>query len=161
MSFLSSPKILYVGRIIQLILGVLFLVLICYDGTHRSWWTGINGALAVGVIASIFTFAVSVHTIFTHHRSNPFSGGSAMYTIARLLAEIVVFLLWIAAAGVMIRDVKHPGGCENFGPDTNHKDGPNYCWRVPFPKTESNPRRYDSRPLKTWDTAIAAALVEA
>ncbi|KAL9587203.1 MAG: hypothetical protein Q9203_003590 [Teloschistes exilis] len=160
MSFLSSPKILYVGRIVQLVLGVLFLVLICYDGTHRSWWTGINGALAVGVIASIFTFAVSVHTIFTHHRSNPFSGGSAIYTIARLLAETVVFLLWVAAAGVMIRDVKHPSGCEIFGPSREDMKGPTYCWRDPV-KSEKNPRRYDSRPLKTWDTAIAAALVEA
>ncbi|KAI4102688.1 MAG: hypothetical protein L6R37_004219 [Teloschistes peruensis] len=160
MSFLSSPKILYVGRIIQLVLGVLFLVLICYDGTHRSWWTGINGALAVGVIASIFTFAVSIHTIFTHHRSNPFSGGSAIYTIARLLAEIVVFLLWIAAVGVMIRDVKHPSGCEIFAPSEKDMKGPAYCWKDPV-KSEINPRRYDSRPLKTWDTAIAAALVEA
>ncbi|KAI4251214.1 MAG: hypothetical protein LQ352_004986, partial [Teloschistes flavicans] len=160
MSFLSSPKILYVGRIIQLILGVLFLVLICYDGTHRSWWTGINGALAVGVIASIFTFAVTVHTIFTHHRSNPFSGGSAMYTIARILAEVVVFLLWIAAVGVMIRDLKHPSGCQNFLPSDDDPKGPKYCWRHPD-KSERNPRRYDSRPLKTWDTAIAASILEA
>ena len=64
MSFLSNPKLLYFIRIGQLLLGLVFLVLICYDGTHRAWWSSINGPLAVGVISSIFTFAITVHSMY-------------------------------------------------------------------------------------------------
>lgn len=64
MSFLGNPKLLYFIRIGQLLLGVLFLVLICYDGTHRAWWSSINGPLAVGVISSVFTFAITVHSMY-------------------------------------------------------------------------------------------------
>ena len=64
MSFLSNPKVMYATRIAQLILGILFLVLICYDGTHRAWWRNINGPLAVGVISAIFTFAITIYSMY-------------------------------------------------------------------------------------------------
>ncbi|KAL8703245.1 MAG: hypothetical protein Q9201_003578 [Fulgogasparrea decipioides] len=154
MSFLSNPRLLYFGRLAQLALGIIFLVLICYDGTHRSWWTTVNGALAVGVIASIFTFAVTIHTIFTHHRSNPFSGGSTTYTIARLAAEVLVFLLWVASAALMLRP---RGGCENKGTAKEDPKGPQYCWN----HEGKDPKRFNSQPIVTWDVAIALSLVEA
>ncbi|KAL8691944.1 MAG: hypothetical protein Q9218_002926 [Villophora microphyllina] len=83
-----------------------------------------------------------------------------MYTIARLLAETLVFLLWIAAVGLMIRDLKHPKGCDIFGPSEEDPKGPTYCWKDPV-KKEQNPRRYDARPIKSWDTAITAGVIEA
>ena len=48
MPSLSHPKALYFVRIAQLAFSLAFLVLICWSGVHRAWWTNINGALAVG-----------------------------------------------------------------------------------------------------------------
>lgn len=48
MGFLSNPKLPYGVRIAELVFGLGFLILICYAGVHRGWWTNINGALAVG-----------------------------------------------------------------------------------------------------------------
>ena len=67
MSFLGNPKLLYFTRLAQLILAILFLVLICYSGANRGWWSNIDGPLALGVIASIFTFAVTIHTMYFPH----------------------------------------------------------------------------------------------
>ncbi|KAI4280681.1 MAG: hypothetical protein L6R38_004257 [Xanthoria sp. 2 TBL-2021] len=156
MSFLGNPKLLYFIRIGQLLLGVLFLVLICYDGTHRAWWSSINGPLAVGVISSILTFAITVHSIFTHHRSNPFSGGSTTYTIARLAAEILVFLLWVASAALMLRKRE---GCDYKKPaDQGAYKGKQICYREGDDKYA---RLYDDQPIVTWTVAIAVSLVEA
>ncbi|KAI4237581.1 MAG: hypothetical protein L6R40_005872 [Gallowayella cf. fulva] len=162
MSFLSSPKLLYFIRLAQLLFGILFLVLICYDGTHRSWWNSINGPLAVGVISSIFTFAIAAHSIFTHHRSNPFSGGSTTYTIARLAAEVLVFLLWVASAALMLRP---RGGCEwkDAVPDRpgNTAVGQQACWKTQGDREGKFIALYDWQPIKTWTVAIVASLIEA
>lgn len=48
MGILQNPKLLYFIRILQFVLSIIFLILICYSGTHRQWWTNINGALALG-----------------------------------------------------------------------------------------------------------------
>ncbi|KAL8909005.1 MAG: hypothetical protein Q9207_000456 [Kuettlingeria erythrocarpa] len=158
MSLLSSPKVLYFTRIAQLLLGIIFLVLICYDGTHRAWWTSINGPLAVGVIASIFTFAVTVYSIFTHHRSNPFSGGTATITIARIAAEVLVFLVWVASAALMLRPRE---GCgQKRAPDQGSDKGIQYC--RPLGSTDENAwKRYNDQPIVTWNVAIAVSLIEA
>lgn len=178
MSFLGNPKVLYGTRIAQLLLGIAFLVLVCYSGTHRAWWTSVNGPLAVGVIASIFTFAVTIYSMyvsarpdcpcrslraflrhggvdrlaprFSHHRSNPFSGGTATITIARLAVEVVVFLLWVATAALMLRP---RGGCENKHKPTETV----FCWNDAW----ADPKRYDNQPIRTWDTAIGISLIEA
>ncbi|KAI4118372.1 MAG: hypothetical protein LQ338_007413 [Usnochroma carphineum] len=157
MSFLSNPKVLYSTRLAQLVLGILFLVLICYDGTHRSWWTSINGALAVGVIASIFTLATTVYSIFAHHRSNPFSGGTTTITLARIAAEVLVFLLWVASAALMLRP---RGGCSlkhTATEGTKEELKTVYCWD----QSREHGKRYDDQPIKTWDAAIVVALIEA
>ncbi|KAL8639663.1 MAG: hypothetical protein Q9226_008846 [Calogaya cf. arnoldii] len=156
MSILSNPKLLYFIRIGQLLLGIAFLILICYDGTHRAWWNNINGPLAVGVISSIFTFAITAHSIFTYHRSNPFSGGSATYTITRLAAEILVFLLWVASAALMLRPRE---GCEIKGPvpDGEYK-GQQVCGRMGDTKYA---RLFNDQPIVTWYIAIAVSLIEA
>ncbi|KAL8840800.1 MAG: hypothetical protein Q9176_003647 [Flavoplaca citrina] len=163
MSFLSNPKLLYFIRIGQLIFGILFLVLICYDGTHRAWWSSIDGPLAVGVISSIFTFAITIHSMyvkaqdsFTHHRSNPFSGGSATYTIARLAAEVLVFLLWVASAALMLRPRE---GCDfkEAAPEGSYK-GQDICFRT---GDDDFAILFDDQPITTWYIAIAASLVEA
>ncbi|KAL8772808.1 MAG: hypothetical protein Q9209_002153 [Squamulea sp. 1 TL-2023] len=164
MSFLSSPKLLYFIRIGQLLFGILFLVLICYDGTHRSWWNNINGPLAVGVISSIFTFAITAHSIFTHHRSNPFSGGSATYTIARLAAEVLVFLLWVASAALMLRP---RGGCQWKEPVPEDSEDKRYagkqaCWKFRGANEKGEYiALYDSQPIATWTVAIVVSLIEA
>ncbi|KAL8935628.1 MAG: hypothetical protein Q9216_005334, partial [Gyalolechia sp. 2 TL-2023] len=154
MSILGNPKILYFTRIAQLVLGIVFLVLICYDGTHRAWWRNINGPLAVGVITSIATFVVTAYSIFTHHRSNPFSGGTATITIARIAAEVLVCLLWIASAALMLRP---RGGCEQKHPPTDVDTETQYCWNDDW----KDGKRYDDQPIATWNTGIAIALVEA
>ncbi|KAL8711466.1 MAG: hypothetical protein Q9220_004124 [cf. Caloplaca sp. 1 TL-2023] len=158
MAIFGNPKVLYASRVVQLLFGILFLVLICYDGTHRAWWNSINGPLAVGVISSIFTFAITVLSIYSHHRSNPFSGGSTIYSIARLANEVVVLLLWVASAALMLRP---RGECYSKGPlqegrwkgvtacANNDREGNVWKWR------------YDWQPIKTWDTAIAVSLIEA
>ncbi|KAI4085772.1 MAG: hypothetical protein LQ344_008145, partial [Seirophora lacunosa] len=157
MSFLGNPKLHYGTRIAQLLLGIAFLVLVCYSGTHRAWWTSVNAPLAVGVIASIFTFAVTIYSIFSHHRSNPFLGGTATITIARLAVEIVVFLLWVASAALMLRP---RGGCENkHKPTEGTPEALNtvFCWNDAW----ADPKRYDNQPIRTWDTAIGISLIEA
>ncbi|KAI4226064.1 MAG: hypothetical protein LQ349_006947 [Xanthoria aureola] len=156
MSFLSNPKLLYFVRIGQLVFGLIFLVLICYDGTHRAWWSSINGPLAVGVISSIFTFAITVHSIFTHHRSNPFSGGSTIYTIARLAAEVLVFLLWVASAALMLRP---RAGCDaKRSPPDGPLKGKQFCLRR---GDDDYAVPYDDQPIVTWTVAIVVSLIEA
>ncbi|KAL8921345.1 MAG: hypothetical protein Q9172_004073 [Xanthocarpia lactea] len=162
MSFFSNPKLLYFIRIGQLLFSVAFLVLICYAGTHRSWWNSINGALAVGVISSIVTFAITIHSIFTHHRSNPFSGGSTKYTIARLAAEVLVFLLWVASAALMLRP---RGGCQwkDAVPTGrgNIFEGQQACWKYQEGREGEFIHLYDDQPIVTWTVAIVLSLIEA
>ncbi|KAL8722847.1 MAG: hypothetical protein Q9225_000734 [Loekoesia sp. 1 TL-2023] len=93
--------------------------------------------------------------VFTHHRSNPFSGGTTTVTIARITAEVIVFLLWVASAALMLRP---RGGCENKHRPTEGADlKSQYCWNDAW----KDGKKYDDQPIKTWDTAIAASLIEA
>ncbi|KAL8943721.1 MAG: hypothetical protein Q9211_000892 [Gyalolechia sp. 1 TL-2023] len=155
MSILGNPKVLYFTRIAQLVLAIIFLVLLCYGGTHRAWWRNINGPLAVGVITSIFTFAITAYSIFSHYRSNPFSGGTATITIARVTAEVAVFLLWVASAALMIRP---RGGCEQKHPPISGGDTKaQYCWNDDW----KDGKKYDDQPIATWNTGIAISLLEA
>ncbi|MCJ1343853.1 hypothetical protein MMC31_002050 [Peltigera leucophlebia] len=142
MGFLSNPKLPYGVRIAELVFGLVFLILICYAGVHRGWWTNINGALAVGVITSVITFGVTGYGIFLHHRQNPFAGGSKLATLARVFAEIITALLWVATATLMLR---HKGGCENRSIDGI------YC--------RAN-KKWVDRPLVTWTVAIAFSFVQ-
>ena len=160
MSFLSNPRTLYFTRIAQFLFGVGFLILICYAGVHRGWWTSINGPLAVGVIASIFTFALTLHNLITHHmKSNPFSGGSATRTIVRLAAEALVFLLWIATAVLMLRP---KGGCPEADQTTGYPvhdpkdaDGQNVCLT-----SEHTGKLWTDQPRTEWNIAVAFDFVE-
>ncbi|MCJ1357371.1 MAG: hypothetical protein MMC33_007367 [Icmadophila ericetorum] len=104
MSILQNPKLLFLGRIAQLCIAIAFFVLMCWSGAHRGWWNQLNGALAVGAIASIFTFAITAHGIYIRYRSNPFSSHGKVYSIARICLEAFMILLWIGAVGT------------NFGP---------------------------------------------
>lgn len=149
MSILSNPRTLYFTRIVQLLFGIGFLVLVSDAGVHRGWWDNINGALAVGVIATIFTFALTIHALVTHHlKSNPFSGGSRTRTILRLVAEAIVFLLWVATATLMLRP---KGGCIEI------KDkGLDVCQG----KGKDNFHPYSDQPLARWDIGVAFDFVE-
>ncbi|KAL8947553.1 MAG: hypothetical protein Q9222_006176 [Ikaeria aurantiellina] len=94
---------------------------------------------------------------FSPLRSQPIRC-SATYSIARLAAEVVVFLLWVASAALMLRP---RGECYSKGPiqdgplkgviacANNDREGNEWKWR------------YDSQPIKTWDVAIAVSLIEA
>ena len=161
MSILSNPRTLHITRITQFLFGVAFLILICYSGVHRGWWTSINGPLAVGVIASIFTFVLTLHNLITNHmKSNPFSGGSATRTVIRLGAEALVFLLWIATAVLMLRP---KGGC----PEADHRsseypvhipkndDGLNVCETGP-----TSGHLWSDQPRTEWNIAVAFDFVE-
>ena len=159
MSFLSNPKTLYFTRIAQFLFSAGFLILICYSGTHRGWWTSINGPLAVGVISSIFTFALTLHNLITHHlKSNPFSGGSVTRTIIRLTTEALVFLLWIATAVLMLRP---KGGCpepdqaNGSYPYHDTKDNLNVC-----ATSETTGYEWTNQPRTEWNIAIAFDFIE-
>lgn len=167
MGFLSNPKFAYFVRIAQLVFGIGFLILVCYAGTHRGWWRNINGALAVGgmfsshllasaspvdfflVIAVIFTLAVTVHSIWTFHRSNPFTGHGKTFTFVRLGVEVLVILLWIATASLMLRG---KGGCRHV----QNNNGLDWC----FDKEDDTGIRLTERPLVSWNVAVALAFVE-
>lgn len=165
MSILSNPRTLYFTRIAQFLFGAGFLILICYSGVHRGWWTSINGSLAVGVIASILTFALTLQNLITQHmKSNPFSGGSAIRTILRLVVEALVFLLWIATAVLMLRP---KGGCPEPGQptgssgypvhDTKDLDGNkiNVC-----ATSEHSSFQWTDQPRTEWNIAVAFDFVE-
>ena len=161
MSILSNPRTLYITRITQFLFGAAFLILICYAGVHRGWWTSINGPLAVGVIASIATFTLTLHNLITTHlKSDPFSGGSATRTVIRMAAEALVFLLWIATAVLMLRP---KGGC----PEEDHRssdypvhipkndDGLNVCATGP-----DSGHLWSDQPRTEWNIAVAFDFVE-
>lgn len=178
MSILSNPRTLYFTRILQLLFGIGFLVLISDSGVHRGWWKDINGALAVGsthppypslflthkkhqhqiltnpvstVIATILTFALTLHALITHHmKSNPFSGGSSIRTILRLVLEVLVFLLWVAAVVLMLRP---KGGCPVHKPT----EGIEFCF---WGDGDHDYARMDDRPVTRWNIGIAFAFVE-
>lgn len=94
------------------------------------------------VITSVTTFGVTGYGIFLHHRGNPFAGGSKLATLARVIAEIITALLWVATATLMLR---HKGGC-----DVKTVDGI-YC---------PDGKKWVDRPLVTWTVAIAFSFVE-
>ena len=102
----------------------------------------------------LFTFAVAIYTLFQHHRgSNPFSAHGTMYTVLRLVIEIIVFLLWIGSAALALRP---HGGC-----DIHHRtsaSGEDRCYKN---SSGDGPSwKYTNQPLITWDIAIAFSFVE-
>lgn len=92
------------------------------------------------VITSVITFGVTGYGIFLHHRGNPFAGGSKLATLARIFAEIITALLWVATATLMLR---HKAGCE-------HREL-EYC--------RPN-KKWVDRPLVTWTVAIAFSFIQ-
>ena len=173
LDILKSPKILYITRLVQLCFATGFLVLICFAGTHRGWWNSINGPLALGgpsflplspvldysrhiVVAVLFTLAVAGYSSFAHFRGNdPFKARGTMYTIARLVLEVILFLLWIGSAVLALRP---HGGCDikHRGPSATGEDR---CWKDPS-KEDTQSWKYTNQPLITWDIAIAFSFVE-
>ena len=109
------------------------------------------------VVAVLFTFAVAIQTVFQHHRgSNPFAAHGTIYTIVRLVIEIIVFLLWIGSAALALRP---HSGCDTEkgqrGPGPNGED---WCWGKPG---QADPHwDYTNQPLITWAIAIAFSFVE-
>ena len=83
-------------------------------------------------------------------KSNPFSGGSRTRTIIRLVAEVIVFLLWVATVGELLRK---RDGCEV----RVVVDGLDQCFRN-HDKTNGKP--YSHHPEITWDVSIAFSFVE-
>ena len=59
--------------------------------------------LTIIVITTLFTFVVTGHGIYTHHRNNPFTGHGKAYVFARLGLEVLIILMWIGTAALMIR----------------------------------------------------------
>ena len=108
------------------------------------------------VIAVLFTFAVAIYTVVQHHRgSNPFTAHGTLYTIVRLVIEVIAFFLWIGSAALALRP---HGGC-----DPKHRipssTGEDRCWRNPDVK-DGPSWKYTNQPLITWDLAIAFSFVE-
>lgn len=101
------------------------------------------------VIAFLFTALLTIHTIITHHRSNPFSATGKLYTVLRVALEILTLLLWIATAGLMLRP---KAGCEE---EVKYK-GLDACG-----DGSGNFRAYrNERPNISWDLGIAFSFVE-
>ncbi|KAK4696455.1 hypothetical protein P7C71_g1458, partial [Lecanoromycetidae sp. Uapishka_2] len=145
MSILTNPKSLYFSRLAQLLIAIGFLIVICDAGVHRGWWNNINGALAVGVISSIFTTILTIYHLISHHRStNPFTGGSRTRTLLRLSLETILFLLWVASVVLMLRG---KGGC----PVTESGDGITVC---------PDGRQKKDVPNVQWFVGVAFGFVE-
>ncbi|MCJ1323543.1 hypothetical protein MMC10_000204 [Thelotrema lepadinum] len=104
MSFLSSPRLLFAGRGVQLGFGLGALIVIAWCNTHPGPWINITGPVALGVIASLLTILVTVHGVFAHIRSDPFAKHHGrVYTLIRVLIDIILFLFWIGTATLLIR----------------------------------------------------------
>ncbi|MCJ1246829.1 hypothetical protein MMC30_004038 [Trapelia coarctata] len=105
MDVLRNPKILFFSRVGQLVVAIAYLILVAWCGTHRGYWnTNVTSAIALGVIATIFTLVVTAHGIWSHIRTNPFASHGKVYTIARIVLELLIILLWIGTASLMLRD---------------------------------------------------------
>ena len=48
MSILTNPRSLYFTRILQLLIGLGFLVTVSYAGAHKGWYTNLAGKIVVG-----------------------------------------------------------------------------------------------------------------
>ena len=49
MDMLRNPKLLFIGRIGQLVFGIAYLILVSWCGTHRGYWnSGVTPAIAIG-----------------------------------------------------------------------------------------------------------------
>ncbi|MCJ1438919.1 hypothetical protein MMC27_008309 [Xylographa pallens] len=104
MDTLRNPKTLFTARIGQLVFAVAYLILVSWCGTHRGYWnSNVTGAIALGVIATLFTFVVTAHGIWIYSRHNPFAGHGKVYTWARLGLELLMVLMWIGTATLMLR----------------------------------------------------------
>jgi len=105
MDTLRNPKILFATRIGQLVFAVAYLILVSWCGTHRGYWnSNVTGAIAIGVIATLFTFIVTAHGIWIYTRHNPFAGHGKVYTWTRLGLELFMILIWIGSASLMLRN---------------------------------------------------------
>jgi zinc transporter ZupT len=146
---LSKPNLLFSLRCFQLCFALGFLIVICYSGVHRAWWNNVTGAIAVGVLSSIATFAIIAHAIFTQIRNNPFSSRGSVYQIARLVIEVITFLLWVATVVLMLR---HKGGCDN----RHSIDGQDRC----YDDGGNGSKVYSDQPTTQWFVGVAFDLVE-
>jgi len=149
----SKPNLLYYLRCFQICFSLGFLIVICSSSVHRGWWNNVTGAIAIGVITSLITFAIIGHAIFTQIRSNPFSSRGSIYQIVRLVIEVVTFLLWVATLVLMLR---HKGGCD--GNRSRTEQGITICYY-----DEKNDKAFKLRsdqPTIQWWVAVAFGLVE-
>lgn len=103
------------------------------------------------MIATIFTFVVTIHAIWSYHRSNPFNGSGKVFIIMRLVLEILIFFLWIAAATLMLR---HKGGCE----DRVLSNGQDTCFDK-HGKPEGG-IKWTDHPVISWDVAVVFSFIE-
>lgn len=97
------------------------------------------------------TFAVTIHTIVSLHRKNPFAGNGKVFTFVRFGVEALTILLWIAAATLMLR---HKNGCSPRGAP----DGSDRCYNGVQDTSDGIP--WSDQPLISWDVAIAFSFVE-
>ena len=98
---------------------------------------------------------MAIYTVVQNHRrSNPFAAHGTIYTILRLVIEIIVFLLWVGSAALALRP---HGGCDpaHRSPGSAAEDR---CYRNPGHYDPS--WKYTNQPLITWDLAIAFSFVE-
>ena len=99
------------------------------------------------VIASLFTFAITIHGIVRHLAHYSYKSGSKIRTVIRVGCDAGLFLLWIAAATLLLR---YPKDCSRV------IDG--FCFQ---PKNDSVEfKDLGNQPVTTWDVAIAFSFVE-
>ena len=154
-------------RIVQITLLIPFLILLAYCGTHRAWWTDIDGAIAIGgtshilhrfskddlinlclVIAAIPTLALSLTNTLL-----PFK----LRTSINLAIEILLFFLWATAVGLMLRPKT---GCDDSKNQYRDDDGgrcdPTGQWTL-----ETKWLLRQNQPLWKWNLGAGFAAVEA
>lgn len=98
---------------------------------------------------------MTIHTIVSHHRGNPFADKGRIFTFVRLGVEALTILLWIASATLMLR---HKKGCGHRGPRLG--DNRDTCWNSEKDAKDGVGFAWTDQPLITWDIAIAFSFFE-
>ena len=128
-----NPKFLLPIRYIQLLFSILVLILLCYAGSNRGWWTNITAGLVLGIASSALALLATGYGIYTLHKSstNLFDGESMGKAVLVVTPDVLLLLMWAGTAALMIK----PKGKN---------------WRKP----------YDYPPYFSWVAGIVLSIVE-
>jgi len=119
----DSQRILYILRIAQILLALVYLTLLCYSGVNRGWWLNLSQPLALGgtvhvkpktpatishtdtqtVTAAILTLPIAAPILFAYNSANAAADRRTFVLhYARVIAEWLLIALWAASFITML-----------------------------------------------------------